>query len=177
MSDDNRTDGKPHHPANSWFPKQARFWEARASMPVNQIFSSPEHLWQCCVEYFRWVEDNPLYAPETVKYMGQATLTAVPKMRIMTVTGLTLFLGTTNKTWYNYRDRPGFDVICEQVEEIMKNQKLTGAANDLLNANIISRLLGLVDKQNIESQQNIQGNMKWQIEIVDPAVDEESSDG
>ena len=168
MSDqEERSDGRPNHPANSWFPKDS-FWLARASKPSNLIFETPANLWEACIEYFNWARDNPLYAAETVKYMGSATIKAVPKKRLITVGGLCIFLGVARKTWYNYREREGYDVVCEQVEDIIKHQNIEGAAGDFFNANIIARLLGLVDKQNVEQNTTVKGGMKWTIEIVDP---------
>ena len=52
------------------------------------------------------------------------------------------------KTYYqsNYKNNPDFLGVVKEVEEIIYNQKFTGAAADLLNSNIIARELGLADK-------------------------------
>ena len=41
-------------------PKGNRFWEARSSHGANPKFKDPSDLWGACVEYFEWVDDNPL---------------------------------------------------------------------------------------------------------------------
>ena len=64
----------------------------------------------------------------------------------MTVSGLCIFLDIDLTTWVAYRRRQGFTHITGQVDDIIRTQKFEGAAADLLNANIIARELGLVDK-------------------------------
>jgi len=69
----------------------------------------------------------------------------VDKMRIMTISGLCLFLDIAPQTWKNYKANKDFLDIVSKVEDIIYNQKLAGAAADLLNSNIIARELGLKD--------------------------------
>ena len=102
-------------------------------------------LWAACCEYFEWVEANPL--EEAFQYQGAVSEKPLPKMRAMTIWGLCRFLGITRFTWDEYRGREDFSAITSQVEDTIKDQKFSGAAAGLLNANIISRDLGLADKQ------------------------------
>jgi len=154
------------------------FWKARSKHGPDLSGSSPNHLWAACMEYIEWVNENPVYSYETVKYMGDATLTRVPHQRPMSIIGLSIFLGVNRNTWYAYRDRDEFRQVCSTVEEMIYQQKLDGAANDFFNANIIARDLGLSDKSDINTNSRITGKMKWQIEIVDPAEsNEEPTDG
>ena len=68
-------------------------------------------------------------------------------MRAMTIGGLCIFLDIGRRSWDEYRARQDFSPVCEQVEQTIREQKFSGAAADLLNANIIARDLGLADKQ------------------------------
>lgn len=129
---------------------QTPVWMARASKDPRLIFSTPDDLWLACCEYFQWIENNPLMATETVKFQGVGGTMEVPKMRAMTISGMCLFLGVTRATWTSYRGAPDYLDICDAVEGIIYQQKLTGAAADLLNQSIISRELGLKDKQERE---------------------------
>lgn len=119
-------------------------------------FATPEELWERCKEYFRWVEDNPIWEHKVFAYQGTLTEASVPKMRAMTQAGLCLFLGIDTQTWFNYKSNQGnyapFFEVCTRVEAIIYEQKFTGAAADMLNASIIARDLGLADKSLIESQ-------------------------
>ena len=112
-------------------PEGNRFWEARSSHGRKPIFETAEDLWNACVEYFAWVEENPLYTTELVKYQGSA-----------------LFLDIDVTTWKAQAKRSkDFSTVVTRAEGIIYDQKFSGAAADLLNANIIARDLGLADKR------------------------------
>ncbi len=133
-------------------PKGNRFWEARSSHGRKPIFGSPEQLWEACVQYFEWVEENPLNEEKLFAYQGDITRDSVTKMRAMTISGLCLFLDIGDQTWADYRKKDDFSWVTKQAEKIIYNQKFTGASADLLNANIIARDLGLADKKEVESK-------------------------
>lgn len=127
-------------------PVGNRFWELRSSHGRKPTFATPDDIWAACVEYFEWVEDNPLSEAKAFAYQGEVTIATLPKMRAMTIGGLCLFLDISQQAWSEYRDREGFGEVTTRVEDVIRNQKFTGAAADLLNANIIARDLGLADK-------------------------------
>ncbi len=130
-------------------PKGNRFWEARSSHGRKPIFSSPEHLWDACVEYFEWVEENPLWEAKSYMYQGAPVQDTLPKMRAMTLDGLQLFLDISHQTWADYRERKDFIEVVTRAECVIRSQKFAGAAADLLNPNIIARDLGLADKKEL----------------------------
>lgn len=123
-----------------------QFWRIRSSHGRKPLFETAQQLEQACFEYFDWVYENPLQSVELVKYAGEATQAVLPKMRPMTIMGLCIFLDITFQTWSNYREKADFIEVTERVEAIIYQYKFEGAAADLLNANIISRELGLADK-------------------------------
>lgn len=128
-------------------PKGNRFWEARSSHGRDPIFKTPDDLWTACLEYFEWVEANPLYERKAFHASGIITTDDMPKMRAMTVVGLCNFLDIGTSTWSDYAGRKDFSAITARAEQIMRQQKFEGASADLLNPNIIARDLGLADKQ------------------------------
>lgn len=131
-------------------PKGNRFWEARSSHGRNPKFESPEVLWAACCEYFEWVEANPLYEVKAFAFQGVVTQESLPKLRAMTISGLCIFLDITRQTWGTFRAMEGFSDITTRAEEIIYDQKFSGAAADLLNANIIARDLGLKEQSQVE---------------------------
>lgn len=143
-------------------PKGNRFWEARSSHGRNPIFEDTDQLWSACVEYFEWVEDNPLKEEKATQFQGEFIKTDLNKMRAMTIGGLCIFLDICQETWTNYRNNDDFLGVTSKAEEIIRNQKFSGAAADLLNANIIARDLGLSDKQD----QTISGPNGGPVEAV-----------
>lgn len=127
-----------------------RFWEARSSAGPKPKFDGPEPLWAACLEYFAWVEANPLHEAKAFSYEGKVTIASLPKMRAMTIGGLCLFLDVTERQWREWRDeRPDLLPVITQAERVIFEQKFSGAAADLLNANIIARDLGLADKKEV----------------------------
>jgi hypothetical protein len=130
-------------------PVGNKFWEARSSHGRSPLFATPDHLWSACLEYFEWIEANPLYEAKAFAFQGDITMADLPKMRAMTVSGLCIFLDISPKTWAEYRAREDFTPITSRVDEIIRTQKFQGAAADLLNPNIIARDLGLADKSEL----------------------------
>lgn len=127
-------------------PKGNKFWKARTKHGRDKIFASAEALREACIEYFEWVEANPLWEDKLVTFQGSATHEPVAKMRAMTLDGLCLFLDIGDSTWANWRQDKDFLGIVEWAEKVIRSQKFSGAAADLLNPNIIARDLGLSDK-------------------------------
>lgn len=130
-------------------PKGNQFWKARSSHGRAPIFPNHDALWEACAEYFEWVEENPLYEDKVTSFQGINTHEPVAKMRAMTIGGLCIFLDIARPTWDDYRKNKDFSAVCTRAEEIIRDQKFSGAAADLLNANIIARDLGLADKSEL----------------------------
>lgn len=154
------------------FRKGNQLWKARATHGRPRKFETPEALWQACVEYFEWVESNPLWEHKVFSFQGEIVESSIPKMRAMTRAGLCLFVGIDEKTWHNYGHNPAYVdyfPIVELAERTIFEQKFTGAAADMLNAGIIARDLGLADKQDL-SHRSPDGSMTpTRIEIVAPS--------
>lgn len=126
------------------------FWKLRCKHGRDKIFSTPEILWESACGYFQWVEDNPLYETKAFAFQGVVTTEALPKMRAMTMNGLCLYLGVGESTISDYGKREDFSAIVDLIRKTIYEQKFTGAAADLLNANIIARDLGLRDKSELD---------------------------
>lgn len=142
-----------------------RFWEARSSAGPKPKFSSPDDLWAACVEYFDWVEENPLYEGKVTSFQGTNKIEALPKMRAMTIGGLCIFLDIEERTWRLWRDeRPDLLPIITRVEGIIRTQKFEGASADLLNPNIIARDLGLAEKR--DNTHDVADPMKEMMERI-----------
>lgn len=133
------------------------FWELRSKHGRDKLFATPELLWQAACEYFKWCEDNPLIEVKGFAYQGIVTKEEFPKMRAMTMSQLCFYLNCNEAYFRNFKSQlpkgeKDFNTIIDQIEKTIYNQKFQGAAADLLNANIIARDLGLVDKSKIEHE-------------------------
>lgn len=128
----------------------SKLWDAKSSYGRKPIFETPEQLRAACYEYFEWIAANPLREELVFCSRGEVTKTETCKMQAMTINGLSIFLDIDEDTWRNYAARPEFFGVTREVEKIIYVQKFTGAAAELLNANIIARDLGLADKKEVE---------------------------
>lgn len=131
-------------------PLGNQFWKARSKHGRDRLFESADALWEACCEYFEWVEANPLYEMKAFAYQGVVVQEPVAKMRAMTIGGLCIFLDIDEVTWRRWREVEDFCTVVSRAEQIIYQQKFTGAAADLLNPNIIARDLGLADKQEVK---------------------------
>lgn len=120
---------------------------ARRRMGRPLKYDDPQKIWLEALNYFRWAEANPIWEARPFAYQGEVTLEQIPHRRAWTIQGLRLYLGVNNDTWRQWRTNPKFSSVVAAIEEAIYEQKLTGAAADQFNANIISRELGLADKQ------------------------------
>lgn len=133
-------------------PKKNQFWKARTKHGRDKLFASKTLLWSACCEYFQWVEDNPLKEEKLFAYQGEITKASAYKMRAMTIHGLCLFLDIDRSTWTDWKTDDDFSAIVTRVEDVIYSQKFSGAAADLLNANIIARDLGLKEQTDLSSK-------------------------
>ncbi len=125
-----------------------QLWKRGRGAPMK--FETPEHLWTAALDYFEWCEANPLKEEKLFSYEGCVTRDSISKMRAMTERGLFMFIGIDPTTWYEYCKREDYKWTCEQIKAIIWEQKFTGAAADLLNANLIGKELGLVERKSLE---------------------------
>lgn len=135
-------------------PKGNQFWKQRSRHGVRPIFpEGPEgaaKLQEACEDYFQWCEDNPLQEDKAFSYEGDVIHTNLNKVRAFTLNGLCLFIDVTGPTWHDWRTtRQDLANVIAWAEQVIRDQKFVAAAAGLLNANIISRDLGLADKQEI----------------------------
>lgn len=140
-------------PANP-FGKTNQFWKARSRHGRLPKFPEGEEgarmLLEACEDYFQWCEDNPLKEDKVFAYEGATYHDEAAKLRAFTLNGLTLFIDVSDQTWINWRtNRPDLLEVITWAEKTIKDQKFTAASAGLLNANIISRDLGLADKTEI----------------------------
>lgn len=157
-------------------PKGNTYWTFRDSHGRDPIYEDPETLWEDCKEYFEWARSNPLKEEKVFHNSGEVTRTEISKMRAMTLKGLCLYLGISQDTWRNYREKEDFFEVTTRAEAIIYSQKFEGAAADLLNSNIIARDLGLKDKQDIDLKSS-DGSMSPQtLDDFYSEVNDESSD-
>jgi len=143
-------------------PVGNQFWKLRAKHGRDKLFATPQLLWEAACEYFQWCEDNPLFETQAkVVSNGQGVgssieIVKLPVIRAMTLSQLCFYLGCDESYFRVFKHnltekQKDFLTVISQIETAIYNQKFQGAAGNLLNANIISRELGLIDKSDVTS--------------------------
>ncbi len=127
-----------------------QFWKARSSHGRNVIYSDPNDLVDAASQYFEWVHQNPLHEYKPMVVQNEVEMVAIPKLRAMTIESCAMFCGMGGSTWAEYRKKPDFSEVIQEIEKIIRDQKLTGASAGLLNANIIARDLKLKDTSEVD---------------------------
>jgi len=130
--------------------KNNQWWKMRAKHGRDKIFSTPEMLWDACIEYFEATDKRKW---NKIEFKGTPLKKVlVPTDTPYTITGLYIFLGIGKSTWNDYKnkdDYKDFSDVISQVETIIYTQKFEGAVVGAFNSNIIARDLGLIDKKDI----------------------------
>lgn len=141
----------------------------RAGRPP--VFESPETLYQKCLEYIKWIKERPMYESRLVSYKGHSEIKWVPKERPMTRTLLYAFLGISHNCWRDYRQKPGFSTVCNDIEKIMQGQKIEGAANNMFNPAIIGLEMGVLKRKEEEEEEETTPT-EIQRTFIDPSDDD-----
>lgn len=116
-------------------PVGNQFWKLRASSGAPRKYEDSEALWADCMEYF-----------ET--RIGLDDWNGQPWP--FTLASLCIFLDITQETWRTWcKERKDLSAVLTRVDEIIRDQKLSGAMVGAYNHNIVARDLGLADKKEL----------------------------
>lgn len=125
-------------------------------------FETPEQLWEEACEYFEWALNTPWITSKAMKMKDGdrdiIELAREPRARYLSNVGLCLFLGIQRCTYGYYQtgrhDKEGKDYtsVCAVIDDIIHEQKLSGAAAGIFHPMIVARELGLADKQEISHE-------------------------
>lgn len=131
-------------------PEGNQFWKLREVHGRPCTYESADALWVDCEEYF------------SLRSKLEWNRQPLP----FTQASLCLFLGITQETWTQWR-KPDHDFseVVARVDDIIRDQKMTGAIVGAYNHNIIARDLGLADKKEHSGDVTISRVVR---EVVDP---------
>lgn len=117
----------------------------------SRAFETADDLREASLEYLAWADANPLYEEKHFCAQGQILTAEIRKPRAVTIVGLCLHLGISRFTWHNYRVSDEFDLVCEEIEDRMKQYKFENAVAGLMNPTLIARDIGLVEKSEVSN--------------------------
>lgn len=127
-----------------------QWWKRRSKHGRDVIFSDPNKMWEAACEYFEFADSNLL---KSEKVFGTGLRMNEAKMRPFSLKGLCIFLGVNERYFTQFKASiactEDFSTIISMIEDVIYQQQYDGAAAGLLNANIISRSLGLVNREDL----------------------------
>lgn len=116
---------------------------------------TPEQLAAKFEEYLQWCQDNPIVIEDHTEYANGFSHNTAKKPRLVCLSGFELYAGVDDSWWSKLskrsrgeeyvRVKARIKMLCETYQKEM-------ASAGIFNGNIISRLLGLADKQQVEGQ-------------------------
>lgn len=115
------------------------------------LYLTPEDFLVACAEYFQWAEDNPLIEEQVNIWQGVTIRSDINKARAFTKRALATHLGIPESRLDTYKARKdeAWVEAVEMVEQVIYTQKFEHAAAGLMNAGLITRDLGLAEKQEL----------------------------
>lgn len=117
-----------------------------------KAFESPEQFEKLALEYIEWVRNNPVMKTVTASFQGEISYMKVPHERPMTQYGLAAHMGVGLSTLKDYGAKDDYSAIFKRICSIMTAHNVDGASSGDMNGNIISRIEGLADKQEVTNE-------------------------
>jgi DNA-packaging protein gp3 len=133
-------------------PKGNQFWKLRSKHGRDKLFATPELLWEAACEYFAYCDKNPWKVVKDKTKGKNKEKEESPTQCPYTLTGLMAYLDVSKSFWNDFKKggHEDFSVVITRIENIIESQQLEGAIVGAFNANIVSRINGLADKQEID---------------------------
>ena len=153
-----------------WFKPGNDLWKLNPKLSElgKERKYTPEQLYAKIQDYFDWIKANPILELKAFASQGEVIYATLPKPRAMTIQGLAVFLNIVPQTWREWRATKAYPAIQDWAESVIYEQKFSGAAAGVLNASIVARDLGLVEK--VQTEQS--GEVKYIVENAPDGMDE-----
>jgi hypothetical protein len=123
------------------------YYAAILNTSAPRVILTPRDLKSQAADYFQWVEDHPLLEEKAFAHQGIVAREELAKCRAFSFKALASHMGLTTAQLSKYRSYgPEWEEAFDLIDQIIYSQKFENAAAGLLNATIIGRDLGLVEK-------------------------------
>lgn len=110
---------------------------------------TPEDFERKAMDYIQWVKNNPVMKTVTAAFQGVISYEKVPHTRGMTQFGLAAHMGIGLRTLHDYKKKPDFSHIYDEVMTIIKSWNADLALTGEINQALVARLDGHIEKQDI----------------------------
>lgn len=124
------------------------FWKYRKGA-TNPGKYTPTELLEKFHEWLQWVDDNPFYESQIVRYKDFHEVIKVPKIRPLTISGFSAFIGMSGSYLHGIKNSPNQELVdvATFIHDFILNNQYEGAVAGLYQHQIVTRRLGLVDRR------------------------------
>lgn len=125
-----------------------------------RLFTNPEELWELFIKYCRWVDDNPWEEKAASNMLrdssGNKNNAMSQNVRVLqrayTLHGFCAYSGIYR--WAVFKQRykdanDGFSEVIHAIEATVQSQQIDGALLHKFDSNLVARLNGIADRQEI----------------------------
>lgn len=132
-------------------PKGNLFWKLRNRHGRSKRFASPEQLWEAACEYFAYCDRTPWKVIKNKTKGEIKEKEESPTQRPYSLTGLMAYLDVSSSYWRKFKEgaNEDFFTVITRIENVIRTQQLESAIVGSFNPNIVSRIIGLSDKQKV----------------------------
>lgn len=114
-------------------------------------FDSPDELLEAFEQYKEWASAHPWNKKEAIKHGDNAgMLINIPTERPLTEWEFAVFCKMSRTGLQEYSKREEYSGIYARIKDEMTSQRISGGLAGAYNANLVARLDGLTDKQELE---------------------------
>lgn len=134
-------------------------------------FKTPLALWKAFLEYKGWAQENKWYKNEAVKsgqYAG--SIIRVPHERALTEWEFASFCGMSYQGLRNYGEHEGYEQyfdIYGRIKTEMAAQRISGGLVGAFTPNLVARIDGIAEKQDIDANLHNDGDELDLAELTD----------
>lgn len=131
----------------------APFCPHKRPLKGKRKYTAPE-LYSKWVEFASWVNAHPIMTVKKVVQKGQVIEYALPRPRPYLLSEFLRFAGVHKSTWKRWmQEREDLVDVVEDIEDMVREQKLIGAYSDQFNTTISYRDLGLSEKVEVKDDE------------------------
>ncbi len=127
-------------------PKGNSYWQLRFKHGREKTYT-PDELHDKAIEYFGWVIKNPI---QIIDPTGGESHTY--KIRPMSKKGFCVFIGLASKNYFEWHKDQDYRNIIHAINDVIAIQQTEMATIGEFKENIIARMQGLAEKQEIQQK-------------------------
>ena len=135
---------------------------------------TPDQLAEKFVEYVQWCDEHPITISRTVTQTGSSPQgdssfdreEVENKPQLVSIAGFLVWLGETEDWWRNLdrlEDGVEFITLKSYIRAYCQQNQAKLASSGVFKENIISRLLGLADKQSVDAK--LDGTIEYEVKF------------